>query len=359
MAISGDGLAKELLLKSVDYAIKVAHHFNYCWPVFYKMDTLEVVKAETKPGEGGEKDVAGLYAHVMLQVWELTKEQKYFDEAEKAARSMPQHGFNILYQANNTMFAAKAMMLLYRETKDELYLNLGYLFLANIFKNVALWDCNYGFGKNFPGFFKLFPLSDAPYTAVYEEQEAYAGAHEFLGYAENIELLPEVNLLLAEFVRYAVNRVIYYYPTMLPREMLATEVKTGELDPKIWIALEDIHDGWEPSGSVGQEVYGAGLAFGIVPRQYIRIPDHDFLIFIDYPVLNQKISSNTLTFDVAGDSRLTCRLRIVKQGKKRLPVIKIKTENPLDEQQPNTLEKLKVDLDYNIHGGQKLHISWN
>src|SRR5215217_1351188 len=171
MAEGGNDVAKELLLNSVDYAIKVARHFNYCWPVFYNMETLEVMKAETKPGAGGEKDVAGLYAHVMLQVWELTGEQKYFKEAEKAAQSLPQHGFNIFYQANNTMFSAKAMILLYRETKKERYRDLAYLFLANIFKNVSLWECHYGFGKNFPSFFQLFPLDDAPYTAVYEEQE--------------------------------------------------------------------------------------------------------------------------------------------------------------------------------------------
>ncbi len=52
---------KEMLMHSVEYAIKVAHHFNYEWPVFYHLDTLEVLKAETEPGKGGEHDVAGIY----------------------------------------------------------------------------------------------------------------------------------------------------------------------------------------------------------------------------------------------------------------------------------------------------------
>ena len=39
------------------------------------LKTLEIIKAETKPGEGGEHDVAGLYAHVMLQAWKLTKQK--------------------------------------------------------------------------------------------------------------------------------------------------------------------------------------------------------------------------------------------------------------------------------------------
>jgi hypothetical protein len=356
MATAGDKLAKDLLLKSIDYAIKVAHHFNYCWPVFYKMDTLEVIKPETKPGEGGEKDVAGLYAHVMLQVWELTKEKKYFREAEKAAQSMVQHGFNVFYQANNTMFAAKAMIFLYRETKKELYRDLSYLFLANIFKNVSLWECDYGFGKNFPSFFQLFPLNDAPYTAVYEEQEAFSGVHEFLSYAEGIDLLPAVRMLLAEFVRYTTGRMIFYYPPMLPEEILETEAKTGEIDPKLWVALEDIHDGWEKSGGVGQEVYGAGLTFGIVPRQYIRIPEQDFMVFIDYPVLNQKVKGNTLTFDLVGDSRLNSRLLILPQNDKQLPKITITATNEQDEVKPVN-KKAKIS-EYKLFGDQLVTVKW-
>ena len=63
LAILGDKDAEKLLLDSVEYAITVAHHFDYQWPVFYKMDTLEVLKKETVPGMGGEKDVAGSYLY--------------------------------------------------------------------------------------------------------------------------------------------------------------------------------------------------------------------------------------------------------------------------------------------------------
>ncbi|MCD8742194.1 hypothetical protein LT679_16400 [Mucilaginibacter roseus] len=358
MAAAGDDLGKDLLLKSVDYAIKVAHHFNYVWPVFYKMDTLEVIKAEAKEGEGGEKDVAGIYAHVMLQIWEVTGDKKYFREAEKAAESMLQHGFNVFYQANNTMFGAKAMMLLYRETKKDIYRDLSYLFLANVFKNVALWECNYGFGQHFPSFFKLYPLSDAPYVAVYEEQEAYSGVHEYLSYAEGVEILPSVSLLLAEFVKYMVNRAAYYYPPMLPKEMLSTEVKTGELDPNLWVALEDIHDGWEQSGAVGQEVYGAGLAFGIVPRQYINVEDENFLVFIDYPISGKSVKNNSLSFKVLGDRQLTCRICIVPKEKGKLPEFTVLTGNDKDQTEVDSLSKKKSGFEYLIHGDQKIIISW-
>jgi hypothetical protein len=72
-------VASKLFLHSLEFAIKVAHHFKYEWPVFYKVDTLEVVKAETQPGMGGEKDVPGLYAQVMLQAWEMTGEKRYLE----------------------------------------------------------------------------------------------------------------------------------------------------------------------------------------------------------------------------------------------------------------------------------------
>ncbi|MGQ2985540.1 hypothetical protein, partial [Flavobacterium sp.] len=248
LALNGDKLATKLVLDSIDYVIKVAHHFNYEWPVFYKMATLEVLKKETAEGMGGEKDVPGAYAHLMIQVWQLTGDKKYFDEACKAARKMDGLGFDIFYQANNTSFSAGALLRLYKETKDKVYLDLSYLCIASILKNVQLWECDYGNGKHFPSFFSVFPLKDAPYTAAYEEQEVFAGVHTFLKEAEGVdEVLPSVKLLLAEFVKYVINKVAYYYPPLLPKENIADkkDVRTGEIDPDLWIALEDLQDGWE------------------------------------------------------------------------------------------------------------------
>ena len=155
-------------------------------------------------------------------------------------------GFELFYQANNTAFSSGALLRLYKITKKEIYKELSYLCLANVFKNVSLWDCNYGYGKNFPSFFALFPLSDAPYTAVYEEQEVFCAFHDYLHHAEGQEILPSLRLLLAEYIRYLVDRAVYYYPPMLPKEMLSEEVKTGEVDPSLWIALEDLHEKFDP-----------------------------------------------------------------------------------------------------------------
>jgi hypothetical protein len=354
LALKGDEQAKKLFLDSLGYAIKVAHHFNYEWPVFYHMETLETIKAETRPGKGGEKDVPGLYAHVMLQAYELTGEKKYLSEAEKAAVKLKGLGFELLYQANNTAFSSGALLRLYKLTKKEIYKELSYLCLANIFKNVQLWDCNYGFGKSYPTFFALFPLSDAPYTAVYEEQEVFCALHDYLKQAEGLDILPSVSLLVAEYIRYVVHRAIYYYPPMLPKAMLKEKPKVGEVDPKLWIALEDLHDGWEQSGEVGQEVYGAGNAFGILPRHYLLVPGEDFMVFVDYPTSGFKAREGApVTFKVLGDGRVCCRLVLVKREQK-LPEFKMMVNKRAVK--GKTIKG--GHLEYLISGDADIKISW-
>ncbi len=353
MAMRGDKQAKKLFLASIDFATKVARHFSYEWPVMYDMETLEVVKAETQPGKGGEKDVAGLYALVMLHAWEVTKDNKYLSEAKKAARTLQGKGFELFYQANNTAFSANAMLWLYKETKEKLYLDLAYLCLANIFKNFQLWECEYGYAKDYPTFFALFPLNDAPYTAAYEEQEVFAAMHNFLLYAEDETILPPVSLLLPEFLRYIVNRAAYYYPPNLPPAILAEKTIKGQLDHKLWIAIEDIHDGWEKSGGVGQEVYGAGVAFGIVPRHYYRVPGEDFMIYCDYPTAEFTHRKSSIRMKLKGDKRLTCWMMLIK-GKSPLPECKVWKDTII-----LTGKKVEAgNMEYAVPGNSILIIDW-
>ncbi len=357
LALKGDKVAKKLFIDSLEFSIKVAHHFDYKWPVFYKIDTLEVVKAETQPGKGGEKDVPGLYAHVMLQAWELTGSKRYLAEAEKAALKLKGLGFELFYQANNTSFSAGALLRLYKVTKKEVYKELSYLCMANVFKNVKLWDCNYGYGQNFPSFFALFPLNDAPYTAVYEEQEVFCAFHDYLRHAEDLEILPSLRLLIAEYIRYLVDRAIYYYPTMLPREMLSDEVKTGEVDPNLWIALEDMHDGWEKSGEVGQEVYGAGNAFGILPRHYMQVEGQPFMIYSDYPTYGFSPKKHRPAhFRLAGDGRLNCRLMLVKTGKGKLPECLLHINDSKEIVKGKRTKE--GHLEFTVPGDSDIRINW-
>jgi hypothetical protein len=359
LAIRGDASAKKMFLDSLDYVVEVARKFKYQFPIFYNLDTMEVIKAEAEEGRGGENDVAGQYAHVMMQAWELTKDKRYLEEAMKAAKVIQGLGFKLLYQANSTIFSSGALLRLWKETGDELYLHLSYLALANIFNNMWLWECNYGYAKNYSTFFALFPLRDAPYTAVYEEIEAVAALHDYLSYLDGDS--PEwMRILIPEFIRVLMFKGGFYYPALLPEEMISQEPGTGEIDRKLWIPLEDIHDGWEQAGQVGQEIYGAGLPFGLVPRHYHRVEEKDFIIYLDYPTVNYKSEEKgQLSFDVFGDPRLSCRMRIMPIGKKSLPDLEVEAEL---QNQKMILKSVVTDeghLEYEVPGGHKVHVKWS
>ncbi len=343
LALRGDNTAKQLFLDSVDYAIKVAKHFDYDWPVFYKMTTLEVLKAETTPGKGGEKDVPGSYAHVMLMAWKLTGEKRFIREAKSALESLDGLVFDIFYQANNTAFAAAALVEMYKETGESKYIELSYRCLAGVFKNCQIWECDYGYGKSFPYFFAVFPLNDAPYTAAYEELEVFAALHHYLEVSSGIEILPALRILIPEFIKYAVGRLACYFPALLTGDMISEKVKTGEIQRDLWIPLEDIHDGWEKSGTVGQEVYGAGLAFALVPRQYFKIPELDTILFVDYPITNFRRGKSSATFHLAGSGVLKAGLQFLGLPRKRLLLIQItqkvkSTYHPVKEKAPGQFE---------------------
>ena len=355
LALQGVKSAEKIFLNSIDYAIKVAHHFNYEWPVFYRMTTLEVLKAETAPGEGGEKDVPGSYAHIMLMAYKLTGEKRFLREATKALEKIENLGFDIFYQANNTAFTAGALVEIYLETRENKYLELSYSCWAGIFKNVRLWECDYGHAKHFQNFFAVYPLNDAPYTAAYEELEVFTAVHHYLTLTEKIDIPPSLKLLLSEFVKYAVYRLPYYYPPILPHEIITQEVKTGEIQKDLWVPLEDLQDGWEENGQVGQEVYGAGLPFAIVSRQYHIINDNRSILFCDYPIKGMRKGENKLTFNILGVSNFQATLKIIKNSKSPK---NFKVEQKLNSKYQEISPSNKLDMIYKVMGNSSIRISW-
>jgi hypothetical protein len=159
-------------------------------------------------------------------------------------------------------------------------------------------------------------------------------------------------------VKYAVHRSVYYYPTLLPKEMLAEKRESGDLDPKLWIPLEDMHDGWEKSGAVGQEVYGAGLPFGIITRQYIRVPDEGFLIFTDYPTTNVIVKKGKpVSFNIKGHSALPCTLRIIPTEGGKLPEVKVKIGTKKAHEVEGKITE-EGHLEYKFNGDTQVKISW-
>ena len=357
LASQGDTGAGTLFFGSVEYLIKAARCFKYDWPIFFDIETLEIIKAESEPGTGGQRDVPGIYAHVMLQAWDLTGEQRYLDEASRAGRALANRGFEIFYQANITAFGALATFRLWKITGKEHFLDACYLCVANIFVNMWLWECDYGYGRNYKTFLAAIPIKNAPYIASYEEQEVCATFATLLSESADDEVLPSVTLLLSEFIRHLADRAWYSYPRNVPAEMLPDRPKTGELARDLWIPLEGMSDGWEKSGAVGQEVYGAGLALGVVVRHYHPVNDGKWIIYSQSPVSGPTmIGKSELAFTVLGDPRIESRVRIFGAGRPRRLVAEAEVDGRLEE----LTGTLTPDdhLEYSVRGGQEVTLTW-
>ena len=310
LAGHGDKRAREMLLGSLDRVIEIAQHFNHDWPVFYDIDTLEVIKAESQPGKGGEGDVPGLYAHVMLQAYELTREQRYLDEALAAARTLRGKGLELAYQTNNVAFGMVALLRLFNITGDREWLDISRVMCACLFDNVGLWSIRYGWGRIRSTFCAVFPMPEAPYTAAYEEAEVAGAVVTYLVEAGDA-LAPALAVLLPELIRHVTAKLDAYYPQRIPQDVLCSEPKTGHLEPGVWIPVEDVGDGFEEAGTVGQEVYGAGIAFSTVARTHARIDGTAVQLSCEYPFEVTRSSAHEVRVRVYGDRRLKARLRLL------------------------------------------------
>jgi hypothetical protein len=360
LASAGDREAKELFFRSIDYGIRVAQRFDYQWPVFYDLKTLDVIKAETAPGKGGEHDVGGLYAHVMLAAFDLSGDQRFVEEAKRAASRLHGFGFDLAYQYNNVSFGAGALYRLWKITGDEQYRGLSDICWANVVRNLWLWDCNYGYANHYGTFMGLAPLQDAKYLALYEELEVLAAIHEYLAMADDAS--KPLRVLLPEYCKYLIDRAWFHYPSELPRDLLAEKAKTGNLHRYLSVPVEDLGEGWERAGGVGQEVYGGSAPFIIATRHCHRVPGEDFTLYCSYPVADMKVHRDehegSARFRFMGDARCEASLRIVPNDFSALPKFKAsRRTGKLKKSIDGSLSPLGY-YEYVIPGDSKLEVTW-
>ena len=358
LALVGDDEAKRLLLQSMPFAIKVARKFKYKWPVFYNMRTLEVEKGEASSGYG-ETDVAGLYALVLLQAYDLTGDKQYYKEAEAAAITLRDFGFELAYQFNSTIYGAIALARLWKDTGKKLYLDISIVCVANVFSNIWMWECKYGHGSSYPTFMGLPPLDNAPYIAIYEEAESLAGLGNYMQICG--AALPEpLRMLIPEYMKHVLNRSWCAFPSQLPKKILAKKSHDGHIEPELAVPLEDLGDGWYEPGTVGQEVYGAGAAPLFAAWAYHDAAEGAFLIYCDYLTGKFKWSGNprkgTAKFDVRGDPRFTARLRLIPAKVKKLPRLMVRQ----GKGKGTELEQkhIRKDIEVLVRGGSQVTIEW-
>lgn len=314
LASEGDERAKELFGKSLPFAIRVARRFGYRWPIFFNLRNLDVIRAESEPGKGGETDVGGLYALVMLHAHELFGDAEYLDEARRGVESLRGLGFTLGYQLNTTGFAAEAALRLWKMTGEREYLELSEICMANLFDNMWLWQCDYDRARHYRPFFGLFPLRDAPYLAAYEELEAQGKFHDYLDLGGD-DVRPSLRVLLAEYQKYALDRAWGYYPDALPADAVAEKSRNGHLERVLSVPLEDMQDGHKASGEVGQELYGAGMPFVYASRHYAHMPATGCVVYSNYPMYDLTVSAvggdAVVTWRAGGDPRCAWQLRVI------------------------------------------------
>jgi hypothetical protein len=354
MALAGDKPSAKLFLDCIDFSIKAARHFDYKWPIQYNVTDFSVITA-TATDDRGQTDVGGLYAHVMLQAHALTDEPRFLDEAKAAIRAAMGMRFNLNYQANLTAWGAAACMRLYRITNDVEYAQQSYVYLASFFHNCEIWESELEHAAQYRNFLGVTCLQDAPYMAIYECFDAFTAFEVYLDQS-GPDLDPAVRMLVAEYCKYALDRAWYYYPDVLPAEILATESRNGHIDRALSFPLEDLYPDGQCAGQVGQEIYGAGAAMVFATRTFHRVEGAPFKIFCDHFIRgSERTGDRSLSILLDGGETCVAALSFVREKRRRLPRMKVATaDGEVLRAHPRGTDR----VEYHVPANGRLIISW-
>jgi hypothetical protein len=319
LARAGDDSAKDLLLRSVSFAIKVARRFKYSWPITFDVRTLKVKVLTRKEGDPGQSDVGGIYAHLMLDVWELTGKTRFLNEAIRAIEATRDLRFDLNYQTNLTAFGVNACLRLWHVTRERWFLDQSFVFLASFLHNTLFWESQLGAAEHYTTFMGATCLHDGPYMAIYECFESWESFRHYL--VEGRDDLPHsVRLLTSEFCRYGLQRAWGYYPAHLPADIFPDEIRNGEIDRKLSFPLEDLYGAGDPPGQVGQEIYGCGAAFAFAAGAWRKLQSAPFTLFCDYPISKIDERDGNVRFETVGVAGMECRVRLIAHPRRRTAV---------------------------------------
>ena len=272
-------LAKKSRASLVDFAKTV----NYRFPQFYKFKEWN--------GTGSEPDAAGGYALYMIRLAGLYKEKQErnlcIEEAMNSVHSFSGYGFNFSYETHMTAAAALAAAYLAEYTGNNKWFDYAYGPIANLVRLFWLYEADYGKAKAAMTFFGLSPTQRAAAITPKEQYEAWIYISEFLKIAHGkVDLT--VEKLAVEFCYYTLLTLKDSLPPFLPAGIITEypsayeTVKRNRLD--IYIPIEDMHNGWDVWGAIGQEVYGAGMAPTFTALAYNEVFP-GVTVYSSYPVV--------------------------------------------------------------------------
>ncbi|RYD48047.1 MAG: hypothetical protein EOP60_16385, partial [Sphingomonadales bacterium] len=357
LALDGDAEAKKLLLKSIDFGIEAAHHFNYKWPVQYKVTDFSVIVDVAGADGRGQTDVGGIYAWVMLQAFELTDDKRFLDEACAAIDAAMGLRFDINYQANLTAWGAAACMRLWRITNRDVYLEQSYVYLGSFFHNCEVWESELELAVHYKNFLGVTCLQDAPYMAIYECFDSFVAFERYLD-DSGPDLEPAARMLIAEYCKYALDRAWYYYPDALPQEAISPEQRetNGHIDRKLSFPLEDLYPDGQLAGQVGQEVYGAGAAFIFATRAFHRVEGAPFHLYCDHFVrAMERTGDRAVTITLDGGETCTAGLSLVRLKRRKLTKPRLTTVGG-DVLRPRSASDDRID--FRVPASGRVVLSW-
>lgn len=235
--------------------IEFAETVDYDFPQFYSFATWE--------GTGREPDAVGGYALYMLRLADLGCGDPCEQQARAAVRTYGGSGFGFSYETHMTAAAALAAAELADRTGDDTWLDSAYGPIANLMRLSWLHEVDYGPAAEARTFFGLAPTQQAAAITPKEQYETWIYLTEFIRLSHG-RVDPDIEKLVAEFSYHTLVTLASSLPPLLPAGV-ATEhpsayptVDTNRLD--LFVPLEDMRDGRETWGAIGQEVYGAGMA---------------------------------------------------------------------------------------------------
>jgi hypothetical protein len=356
LAIGGDEQARELLLKSVEYGIRAAHHFKYKWPVMYRIQDFSVITEARGDGRFGQTDVNGIYAYLMMQLYQLTSDEMYLDEAKAAIEAAKGLRFDLVYQTNLTVWGAVACMRLWRITGDSDYLAQSYVYLGGFFHNCEIWESEIGHSQHYPNFLGATCLHDAPYMAMYECFECFAGFEEYLANS-GPDLEPAARMLISEYCRYTLSRAWFYYPDTLPEEIIQQgEHQSGTIDRKLSFPLEDLYADGQSPGQIGQEIYGSGGAFVFATRSFHLVEDAPFRLFANQFVRAMERTGNrALSIQLDGGETCAAMLSLVRLKRRKLTKAAVATADG-DAIRPHQASDDRID--FHVPANGRIILTW-
>ncbi len=285
LAKMGDPGARTLFFLSLPKLIAFARQVNYEFPVFFRYGDNSAIS-------GREPDATGGFIYAMLDAYELSRDPAYLQEAKAACDHISGYGFDYTYEVHMTAATCAALARLYKITGEPRFLELSYMPFANLMALTWLWECDYGYARDYRTFFGLSPMAGASVITPMEGHHSWTYLCEYHKIA-GADLPPALLTLLDGFIAYVPEVMKYALPPFLPSAAFfaGPTVYDSYNIASFYIPLEDLRDGWQKSGSLGQQIYGAGgpfvfaagLATGVEKRAKADMDGPDLALLQNYP----------------------------------------------------------------------------